>query len=88
MMALAQRNKVPIPYAKVDEIRRAYDFSDLQSFLDIYYAGAQVLKEEQEFYDLTGVSTDMSMSLRANAEIGTPMSLHSIVNDKFVGVPE
>jgi adenosine deaminase len=53
MMKLAQRNKIEIPYASVDEIRSAYEFSDLQSFLDIYYAGAQVLIEEQDFYDLT-----------------------------------
>jgi adenosine deaminase len=53
MMTLAQRNGVAIPYASVDEIRSAYEFSDLQSFLDIYYAGAQVLIEEQDFYDLT-----------------------------------
>ena len=53
MMKLAQRNGVKIPYKNVDEIRNAYEFSDLQSFLDIYYAGAQVLLEEQDFYDLT-----------------------------------
>ena len=53
MLKLAQRNSVDIPYASVDEIRSAYEFSDLQSFLDIYYAGAQVLIEEQDFYDLT-----------------------------------
>jgi adenosine deaminase len=53
MMALAKRNGVAIPYASVEEIRSAYEFSDLQSFLDIYYAGAQVLIEEQDFYDLT-----------------------------------
>lgn len=53
MLALAQRNQVDLPYADVDEIRRAYEFSDLQSFLDIYYAGAAVLVTEQDFYDLT-----------------------------------
>lgn len=53
MLALAQRNQVELPYANVDEIRRAYEFSDLQSFLDIYYAGAAVLITEQDFYDLT-----------------------------------
>jgi len=53
MMKLAQRNGVEIPYTSVDEVRNAYEFSDLQSFLDIYYAGAQVLLEEQDFYDLT-----------------------------------
>jgi len=53
MLELARRNQIPIPYANVDEIRAAYEFSDLQSFLDIYYAGAQVLVAEQDFYDLT-----------------------------------
>jgi len=52
-MQLAQRNGIEIPYTSIDEIRRAYDFSDLQSFLDIYYAGAQALIEEQDFHDLT-----------------------------------
>ena len=53
MMTLALRNNIEIPFSSVDEIRNAYEFSDLQSFLDIYYAGAQVLVEEQDFYDLT-----------------------------------
>jgi len=53
MFALAERNGVELPYASVDEVRSAYDFSDLQSFLDIYYAGACVLLTEQDFYDLT-----------------------------------
>ncbi len=53
MIELANRNSIALPFADVDEIRRAYEFTDLQSFLDIYYAGAQVLIEEQDFYDLT-----------------------------------
>lgn len=53
MMRLAQRNGVRLPYTDVDEIRAAYRFSDLQSFLDVYYAGAQVLKTGEDFYDLT-----------------------------------
>ena len=53
MMQLARRNGIELAYASVDDIRRAYDFSDLQSFLDIYYAGAEVLITEQDFYDLT-----------------------------------
>ena len=53
MMKLAQRNKITLPYASVEDIRCAYDFSNLQSFLDIYYAGAQVLRMKQDFYDLT-----------------------------------
>jgi adenosine deaminase len=53
MMRLAERNGVELGYADVEEIRRAYEFTNLQSFLDIYYAGAQVLLTEQDFYDLT-----------------------------------
>ena len=53
MLALAERNGVELPYANVEEIRDAYNFSDLQSFLDIYYAGAAVLREPRDFYDLT-----------------------------------
>ena len=53
MLLLANRNGIELPYAGVDKIRQAYNFSNLQSFLDIYYAGAQVLKEKQDFYDLT-----------------------------------
>ena len=53
MFELAGRNGVRLPYASVDELRRAYVFSDLQSFLDIYYAGCRVLLSERDFYDLT-----------------------------------
>jgi adenosine deaminase len=51
--ALAARNQVALPYASVEQLRKAYEFQDLQSFLDIYYAGASVLLKEQDFYDLT-----------------------------------
>ncbi|TWO72400.1 adenosine deaminase [Caenimonas sedimenti] len=53
IFALAQRNGVAIPYASVEELRKAYAFTNLQSFLDIYYAGASVLLKEQDFYDMT-----------------------------------
>ena len=53
MFELARRNAVPLPYASVEDVRRAYVFSDLQSFLDIYYAGCRVLLKEEDFYDLT-----------------------------------
>jgi adenosine deaminase len=53
MFALADRNRVALPYKTVDEVRRAYQFTDLQSFLNIYYAAARALLEEQDFYDLT-----------------------------------
>jgi adenosine deaminase len=50
---LAQRNGVTLPYPSVAALRQAYAFTDLQSFLDIYYAGASVLLHEQDFYDMT-----------------------------------
>lgn len=53
MFELAQRNKVAIPFASVEEVRAAYAFSNLQDFLDIYYQGMGVLHSEQDFYDLT-----------------------------------
>jgi adenine deaminase len=53
MFELARRNRVQLPYSSVAEVRRAYVFTDLQSFLDIYYAGCRVLLREQDFYDLT-----------------------------------
>ncbi|HEX3669358.1 MAG TPA: adenosine deaminase [Acidimicrobiia bacterium] len=51
--ALAQRNRVELPYQDEDALRRAYVFEDLQSFLDIYYAACSVLVAERDFYDLT-----------------------------------
>lgn len=53
MMELAARNKVTLPYASVDEIRAAYQFSCLQDFLDVYYLGMSVLITEKDFFDLT-----------------------------------
>ncbi|AZN69448.1 adenosine deaminase [Acinetobacter haemolyticus] len=52
MFAIAQRNQIQIPYQSVEEVKQAYNFHNLQSFLDIYYAGANVLVYEQDFYDL------------------------------------
>ena len=52
MFALAERNRVALPYQSIDAVRAAYDFQDLQSFLDLYYAGADVLRTEQDFFDL------------------------------------
>jgi len=53
MFDLAIRNQIELPYANVDEIKKAYQFTCLQDFLDIYYQGARVLIQEQDFYDLT-----------------------------------
>jgi adenine deaminase len=52
IFALAQRNGVKLPYASVEALRQAYAFTDLQSFLDIYYAGASVLLHEADFFDM------------------------------------
>jgi adenosine deaminase len=53
LFELARRNDIRLPFDSVEAVRRAYDFSNLQSFLDIYYAGCCVLRQEQDFYDLT-----------------------------------
>lgn len=53
MFEIAARNHVPLPFASVEEARQSYAFSDLQSFLDIYYQSARVLLRERDFYDLT-----------------------------------
>ena len=52
IFALAQRNGLALPYASVEALRAAYAFTDLQSFLDIYYAGASVLLKEEDFFDM------------------------------------
>ena len=53
MFRLAKKNNVEIPYDSVEDVRAAYNFNNLQSFLDIYYAGANVLLTKDDFYDLT-----------------------------------
>ncbi len=58
MAVLARRNKVASPFASVEEVRAAYSFTDLQSFLDIYYAGADVLRTEEDFHDLAAAYVD------------------------------
>ena len=58
MFALAERNEVAIPFKTVDEVRAAYSFSNLQDFLDIYYAGASVLITEADFRDMAAAYFD------------------------------
>lgn len=53
MLTLARLNGVPLPYQDVDQLRQAYQFGNLQDFLDLYYQGMSVLTTEQDFYDLT-----------------------------------
>ena len=63
MLALASRNGVALPYASVDALRGAYDFGDLQDFLDLYYQGMDVLRTAEDFYDLA-----MAYVARAHAD--------------------
>ncbi len=53
LVALARRNRIEIPFRSVEEVRAAYEFSNLQDFLDIYYQGMNVLRTEEDFFDLT-----------------------------------
>ena len=70
MFALARRNRVAIPYASVEEVRAAYSFSNLQDFLDIYYAGANVLLTQEDFRDLASAYFDRAAGDRVlHAEI-------------------
>ncbi|MFT7242391.1 MAG: adenosine deaminase, partial [Cryomorphaceae bacterium] len=53
MFEIANRNNIVLEYDSIESLKKAYKFNNLQEFLDIYYAGAQVLLYEQDFYDLT-----------------------------------
>ncbi len=63
MFALANKHGVKLPYASVEAVRAAYNFNDLQSFLDLYYAGCDVLRDRQDFYALA-----MAYFTRAHAD--------------------
>lgn len=53
MFELAHRNNIELPFNSIEQVRDAYEFNNLQDFLDIYYQGANVLQVEEDFYDLT-----------------------------------
>jgi adenine deaminase len=63
MFSLASKHGIALPYRSVDEVRAAYNFSDLQSFLDLYYAGCNVLRDRRDFYALA-----MAYFTRAHAD--------------------
>ena len=63
MFSLAAKHGVALPYASVDAVRAAYNFHDLQSFLDLYYAGCDVLRDRRDFYALA-----MAYFARAHAD--------------------
>ena len=52
MMELAEKHAVELPYTRIEDIKKAFNFKDLQSFLDLYYLGAGVLRDEDDFYRL------------------------------------
>jgi adenine deaminase len=85
IFALAQRNGVSLPYASVEALRAAYAFTDLQSFLDIYYAGASVLLHEADFYDMASayferahadhvIHAELFFDPQTHTERGVPMA--------------
>src|SRR6476659_7737059 len=63
MFSLAGKHGIKLPYASVEEVRNAYNFHDLQSFLDLYYAGCDVLRDRSDFYALA-----MAYFTRAHAD--------------------
>ncbi len=85
IFALAQRNGVALAYPSVQALREAYAFTDLQSFLDIYYAGASVLLHEQDFFDMAWayflraradgvVRAELFFDPQTHTDRGVPMS--------------
>ena len=97
MFKIALRNNLKLKYNSVDELKAAYDFNNLQEFLDIYYSGADVLIEEQDFYDLTWaylqkihsqkvVHTEIFFDPQTHTSRGVPFStvitgIHRALND-------
>ena len=87
MFKIAQRNNVQIKYDSVEEIRRAYNFGNLQDFLDIYYAGASVLLNEEDFYDLTWAYLEKAAAQNVlHAEIMFDPQTHTERGVKFSDV--
>ncbi|HTH74237.1 MAG TPA: adenosine deaminase [Trinickia sp.] len=62
IFALAKRNGVKLSYESIDALKKAYEFTDLQSFLDIYYAGASVLLTEDDFYTMTNAYVERALA--------------------------
>lgn len=84
LFELAARNRVALPYDNVQKLRDAYQFDDLQSFLDLYYAGARVLRTERDFFDMTWaylehahadgiVHTEIMFDPQTHVEHGVPL---------------
>lgn len=84
MFEIAQRNNINIKYKSIDELREAYNFNNLQEFLDVYYAGASVLIHEQDFYDMTWAYMEKLHSQNVlHAEIFFDPQTHTDRNIQF-----
>ncbi|QNI03140.1 adenosine deaminase [Halomonas sp. SH5A2] len=86
MFALAQRNGIDLPYASAQEAKDAYEFNDLQAFLNLYFQGMSVLRHEEDFYDLAMdyfhrarregvVHVDMHFDPQAHLQRGVPLEV-------------
>lgn len=89
IFALAERNGIELPYADLEELRSRYEFTDLQSFLDLYYANMAVLRTEQDFADMTraylaraaaGGVRHVEVMMDPQAHLSRGISLETCVN--------
>ncbi len=89
MFEISRRNNVPLKYNSVDELKTAYNFGSLQDFLDIYYAGANALQTEHDFYDLTWAYLEKAHSQNiVHTEIMFDPQTHTERGVKFSAVIE
>jgi adenosine deaminase len=89
MFELARRNNIELPYPSVEALRAAYDFGNLQDFLDLYYRGTDVLRERRDFYDLTWAYMEKAKSQTVlHAEIFFDPQAHTRRGVRFSAVIE
>jgi adenine deaminase len=89
MFELARRNAVPLPYPSVDALRAAYNFQNLQDFLDLYYQGTNVLRERRDFYDLTWAYMERAKAQNVlHAEVFFDPQAHTRRGVRFADVIE
>lgn len=95
ILALAERNRIELPYASVEDLRRQYEFVDLQSFLDLYYSNMAVLRTEQDFTDMTraylsraaaGGVRHAEIMMDPQAHLSRGVSLKTCVNGVAAGL--
>src|SRR5947199_9521454 len=80
MFALARRNGIALPYPSVEALRRAYQFTRLQDFLDVYYRGMSVLITSQDFFDL-------AVAYRTRGHAGNVLQLRLVFNPQGQSAP-